>query len=308
MVIKLDNLVSFGKALKKIRENLILSKSEVSRLTGVNTETLRRIERGEVIPKFETLDYLTKVYKIDIAKLFVDYRIKDHSYFYELINKIENKIDRDRVSTLLAESRQLESFLKYINNSFYKTSIKQLILLINSVVLYKQKKEYERSLNTLTKAMKLTTPNFSLENYKSFVYNSLETRLLMNITFVLNRLGNTREYLEILQFCVDTMDSSDNMYPKLCHNLAGAYRRNNKFKLSLDYSNLAIESAQEQRNYDGLYILYYGKGYSEYYLDKDDYKRTFEICLTLCEAFGKLDLKETYVSNIKNVLGIEIDL
>lgn len=305
----MDNLISFGRTLEKIREGLSLTKVEVSNFSGINTETIRRIEYGEVLPKFETLDRFSNIYKMDITKLFIEYRVKDYSYFRELHNIIENKINKDEISSLSEELYELETILQNIDDSsFYKISIQQLILLINSIVLYKQEKEYCEALTSLTNAVRLTTPGFSLENYKSFSYNSIEIRLLMNIGFVLNKLENTEKYLEILQFCADTVDSNDSMHPKLCHNLAGAYRRSEDFKLSLDYSNLAIRSAQEQSNYDGLYILYYGKGYSEYYLGMDNYKNTFKICLYLCEAFGKLELKETYISRIKIVLGIEVGM
>lgn len=305
----MNNLISFGRTLEEIREGLSLTKVKASELTGINTETIRRIEYGEVIPKFETLDRFSYIYKRDVTKLFIEHRVKDYSYFRELQNIIEKKINNDEISSLSEELYELETILQNIDDSsFYKMSIQQLILLINSVVLYKHEKEYDEALTSLTKAIKLTTPDFSLENYKSFVYNSIEIRLLMNIAFVLHRLENTEKYLEILQFCVDTVSSNDSMYPKLCHNLAGAYRRSEDFKLSLNYSNLAIKSAQEQSNYDGLYILYYGKGYSEYYLGMDNYKNTFKICLYLCQAFGKLELKETYISRIKNVLGIEVGM
>ena len=130
----------------------------------------------------------------------------------------------------------------------------------------------------------------------------------MNIAFVVNRLGETRKYKEVLKFCVDKVDPNDVSYPKLCHNLAGAYRRNKNYESSLYYSDLAIKTAQEQRNYNGLNILFYGKGLSEFYLGLEDYKKSFETCFYLCEAFGQLELKETYLSNIKNILGVEMDL
>lgn len=305
----MDNLAHFGRFLENIRENLSLTKVEVSRLSGLNTETIRRIEYGEVLPKFETLDQLSNTYKMDIVQLFIEHRLKDYAYFHRLEDRVESLIDRNDISSLPKVLFKLESFYKIIDDtSFYKGSAKQLILLIKSIILYKGDKGYEKSLSILIEGIRITTPSFSLDNYKYYNYNPTELRVLMNIAFVVNRLGETRKYKEMLKFCVYKVDPNDVSYPKLCHNLAGAYRRNKNYESSLYYSDLAIKTAQKHRNYNGLNILFYGKGLSEFYLGLEDYKKSFETCFYLCEAFGQLELKETYLSNIKNILGVEMDL
>ena len=45
-------LISFGKALRKIRKDLNLTQNDVSLLSGINSETIRRIENGKVVPRF----------------------------------------------------------------------------------------------------------------------------------------------------------------------------------------------------------------------------------------------------------------
>lgn len=302
----MDNLRSFGNALKLIREELSLSKVEVSKSTGINEETIRRIEYGKVIPKFETLDYLSDAYKLDLIKLFVEYRIKDQAYFYELKNRIELKLDNNKIYNLYSDLKELKTFLMYVDNLFYKKSIQQLIFLVKFILLYRKDKKYQESLDTLINAIKITNFDFDLNNYQSFVYNSLEIRLLMNIAFIMNRLNNTKQYIEILQFCVDSADINDNIYPKLCHNLAGAYRRSKNFKRSLYYSNFAIESAQRQQNYSGLYIIFYGKGLSQFFLGIDEYKKTFNTSMTLCEAFGHSEAKKNLIKKAKNSIGIDL--
>lgn len=295
----MDNIISFGKALKDIRENLCLSKIEVSSLAGINEVTLRRIEQGKVIPKFETLDYLSEAYNMDIVELFMEYRIKDQDYYYELKRRIELRLNTDDISSLYLELKELKSFLKHVKSSYFKINIQQLILLIESILLYRNENKFEKSLEVIFKAIRLTNSDFKLNNYKSFVYSSLEIRLLMNISFILNRLNKPEKYVEILEFCTDTADTSDNIYPKLCHNLAGAYRRSKKLKRSLYYANLAIESAQAQQNYNGLYILYYGKALSEFDLGLKDYKKSLKTSLTLCDTFGQSRVKKIFIEKFK---------
>ena len=114
----------------------------------------------------------------------------------------------------------------------------------------------------------MTTPRFDLNDYNSFVYSSMEIRILMNIAFILNRLNLKEKYLEIMEFCFQSTDINDEIYPKLCHNLAGVYRRNKDFEKALKFSNIGIRVCQEIRNLNGLNLLYYGKGIAEFHLKK----------------------------------------
>ena len=58
----------------------------------------------------------------------------------------------------------------------------------------------KEDLNKLIKTMKITTPEFSIDNYKSFIYNSIEIRILMNIALLINKIESTEKSLEIIVF------------------------------------------------------------------------------------------------------------
>ena len=225
-------LVSFGQAIRNIRESLDFTQKYVSLKSEISCETIRRIESGKVMPKFETLELLSIVYKQDLNSIFLKYRIDDYSYFYEIKNRLERKCDRDEFYTLDIELKELNSILNSINSTFYKNLIKQLILLTEAIILYKYNSSHNVALNNLIAAIKITTPEFSLDKYKSFVYSSIEIRILMNIAFVVNRLDHKEKYLQIMEFCTSSTDTNDEIYPKLCHNLATAYKRNKDFKKS----------------------------------------------------------------------------
>lgn len=296
----------FGQDVKEIRVGLCLTQKEASLLSGVNTETIRRIEAGKVIPKFETLDYLSTVYKQDLNRLFLQYRMDDYSYYYEIKNRLENKFDKDESDTLGVELRELNSILNYMKNTFYKELIIQLILFTEAIISYKQTKDNIQALNKFIEAIKITTSEFDLDGYNLSAYSTMEIRILMHIAFLMNKFGNKEKYLEILDFCIEVTDFNDQLYPKLCHNLSGAFIRKNYYEKALEYSNLGIKSSQQNRNINGLNILYYGKGIAEYKLDKPEYKKSLNIAFTLCEAFEQYELKETMINNCRDIFGIEI--
>ncbi|WP_406241872.1 helix-turn-helix domain-containing protein [Tissierella carlieri] len=219
------SLFSFGKELRDMRIKLGLTQNDVSTLTGINTDTLRRIEGGKVMPKFETLSYLSAIYKHDLNTLFLKYRFNDFDSLYELKNKLESKFDRDEFYTLNTELKELNSLIRNIHNSYFKDYLTQLTLLTDAVILYKDEDKYKEAIERLIKAIIITLPTFDLDNYKSLVYSPMEMRILMNIAFVLNKMNNDSMYLEILEFCIKSVDEVNEMYPKLCYNLAGAYTR-----------------------------------------------------------------------------------
>src|SRR5699024_4879522 len=127
------------------------------------------------------------------------------------------------------------------NTYFFKLT-KQLCLLAKSVVLKINDKNYKEALNVLIKSLKITTPNFSLTEYENFVYNNMEIRILMNIALILNKVESKNKCLEILLFCLNSLEPGDvQLYIKVCYNLSHIYQKFNLHKVALYYSNLGIE-------------------------------------------------------------------
>lgn len=298
------NLDSFGKKIKEIRKSLNLTQKKISESTYIDVVTIRRIEKGKVIPKFDTLEILSPIFKEDLIALLLEYRFDNYSVFYEIKNRIESKLDSGEFYTLHSEFKELNNLLSSTKNMYYKNLITQLILLTESIILYNDNPKNNIVLNKLVEAIKITTPTFNLDDYDSFVYSSMEIRILMNMAFVLNKLNHKQKYIEIMEFCINAVDTDDEIYPKLCYNLAGAYTRNKDFEKALKFSIMGIKSCQETRNLNGLSLLYYGKGIAEYKLNKEEYIESLKTSIYLCKAFGQDKLKNTIMNNCKEVFGI----
>lgn len=303
------NLDLFGKKLKEIRTNLNFNQKEIAKSTNIDDKTIRRIESGKVVPKLDTLEILSPIFKEDLVSLLIQYRFDDYSVFCEIKNEIELKLDNGEQHTLHSEFEGLNILLSSTKNPYYENFISQLILFTEAAILYKDNNNNNNNnmaLNKLVKAIKITTPTFSLEDSNSFVYSSMEIRILMNIAFVLNRLNDKEKYLELLEFCINAVGTDDEIYPKLCHNLAGAYTRSKDFQKALDYSNMGIKSCQENRTFNGLSLLYYGKGIAEYRLNKEEHIESLKTSIYLCKAFGQDQLETTIIDNCKEFLCVDL--
>lgn len=299
------NLELFGQKLKEIRQALNYSQKDITEKTGIEERTIRRIEYGQVLPKLDTLEILSPVYKVDLISYLLECRFDDHAAFCEIKNKIEAKLDNGEQHTLHNEFEALNILLSSVENLYYKNLINQLILFTESAILYKDNND-NTALHKLIEAIKITTPAFCLANYDSFIYSSMEIRILMNIAFILNRLNYKEKYLEIMELCINSIDTDDEIYPKLCHNLAGAYIRKKEFQKALDLSIIGIKACQKNRDYIGLNILYYGKGIAEYRLNQKQYMESLIFSIYLSKAFGQGSLEKTIIDNCKEFLNIDL--
>ena len=289
------NLEVFSQKLRAMRKSLQLHKDYIADKTGISVKTIVLLENGKHLPNLDTLELLSPLYKADLVSLLVQCQFDDYYTFTSITNEIENQIDNGEFDKLELSLKLLKNFADSISNEYYKNFILQQIIFINGILQY-DKNEYNPALNTYTKALKITEPNFTLDKYSDFVLSDTEVRILMNIGFTLDKLKETKKSLDIMLFCKDSLDEATAIYPKICHNIAVIYSKMEIFSKSLVYYNEGITACKKSRQPLGLGLLYYGKGYSKYKLGYDNYLDSFKTSITLCEAFGQDKLKETIIS------------
>ncbi|MDO5096572.1 MAG: helix-turn-helix transcriptional regulator [Peptostreptococcaceae bacterium] len=300
------NLENFGNKLKELRRAQKLSQKELAESALVDAVTIRRIEKGLTLPKVETLDVLSGILKYDLNMLLLECRLDDYIVFHEIQNRIEFEMDNRNYQSLDEEIENLKQLLHDTTNPYYTNLIQQLISFVDAVIFLEdvtlQKNVDERALQKFIDAIRLTTPKFELENYREAMYSPFEVRILMNIGFCFQRMGENDKYFEIISFCMDCVSENDKIYPKICHNLAGAYRRRNDFQKALELTELGIAASQRKGYYNGLGILYYGKAHCEYALGMENFRKSYYFAETLFEAFGQKDALQIIRSKFKNIL------
>lgn len=300
------NLEKFGKKVSTIRKSLSLTREQLYDLSYVSVETIRKIETGKYHPSYEILDSLSHVLKVDLNKLILDYRLDNFEEFNIIRNNMESKFDKDEYYTLEKEYDDFANLLESTKNQYYQKLITQLMLLIKSVILNKSEKKPKESLDKLVEAMQLSTHNFSLSNYQEFVYNDIEIRILMNIALLLRKLKSYVDAANIMEFCMGIVNTNNEIYPKLCHNLSGIYSLLDDYKNSLKYSNLGIEYCNENRNFNGLNLLYFSKGVAEYSLGYEGYIESLNKSISFCDIMGQDELKKVIINKCKKFYNIEL--
>ena len=111
-----------------------------------------------------------------------------------------------------------------------------------------------------------------------------------------------------MEFCMESIEPDDYLYPKICYNLAYTCHRLGLHEKSLKYSNLGIDYCIKNRNYNGLNHLYFRKGIAEYLLGYDGYKDSLEKAVNFSEMLDQHDLKNIIIVNCKKLYDIDIPL
>ena len=299
------NLFLFGERLKSIREKLGLTQKQVVDMALIDERTLRRMELGKVIPKLETLEALSIIYKTDLVSAIIESRITDYSMLLQTQRNIDLKLINEEMSNFENEFKLIDKLLENIENEYYKILITQFKFFLYGIRYYKNK-EYQSALNMYINAIKQTLNDFSLDNYKEYSFSLMEIRILMNIALVEDKCEQDEKYEGILKFCVNQCDENNEIYPRICHNLAGVYRKKEEYSRALLYDNKGIEICKKNMFADTLAVLYYGKAFAEYRLEKTEYKKSLDLSLQLCKIFEQIELMKQIIVNCEDVLGIDM--
>jgi transcriptional regulator with XRE-family HTH domain len=309
------DLNEFGKSLRALRKNNRMTQKDVSAYVGINEDTLRRIENGYVIPKYETLEILSQLYKSDLLELLKKHRNNTYlSDFYERFDTLTNKNDIAGLQALSEEINEEESIP--CNLLVSENEFNLLKILVHQSVLF-QSSNYDTSeemINKLVNALVQTIPNFVIEKFDTYKYNLLEIRVLMLIGFSYKYISNIKLSNSIFIFCANYLISeptssmsSIHLITKLYHCISYSFHTLSNHKSALEYAIKGIEYA---RLYSSSYLvahLYARKGAAEFYLDDFEYKKSLKTSVWLLEIEGSFDLANTYRDVISSTYGLNIE-
>lgn len=303
----------FGNTIKNIRQQLKLTQKEVIELTGISENTIRRLENGIGLPKQETLDLLSVVYRQDISQVFLNFRMKDYGIYKELMNEMDKAFEASNTYWLSKCLGKLSSMAEAEMNDYYKLILKQTIALLKGSILILNSQEYEQARHYLTNGIKLTLNNFNYNNYREYNYNKIELQLLMNLSSVENKLSNFSLSTELAEHCVNiikTVPDSDFGYlnTKIYLNASYMNHFNGNNKKALQYANEGIAYNKITRSQYASGHLYARKGFAEHnlQLEKNLYMESFKKAYFYHEILDQPDLQALLVTVLKERCNIDL--
>ncbi len=308
---KCFNLSSFGKRLRKIRHTAGYTQQEVEEKSGVTADALRRIETGKVIPRYDTLIYLSHTYKIDLLTVLKEYSNSNalFEFYYQLEELIVN-YDMDMLKQLKSD------FDHYVQNHMAKDALasislaKQFKKLLTGIEKF-YSADRGSSFPIFCAAMRISHPSFEPEIYDQFGYLGMELRILLLVATSL--VDNIELSNSILTFCLENSDSSRHapthekiLRAKMFYNISDNFHRLYNDQEALIYAQKGIDCCNKNHLSYGLSALLYRKGIAEFHLENPAFKHSLQLSISLLELQDNHRLAQTYREITKDKYGIEI--
>lgn len=303
--------------MRKLRKNLGLTQAEIQSMVGINVDSMRRIENGEVIPRYDTLELLTIVYKVDLLDLLKECRS----------NKLLIDLHDDLDSLIISyNSEKMKRLLSDIDN-LPKTSgdyllvqpqeIQQLKRLATGTMLYRStlSNEMAQAYHILLEAMRLTLPSFNIYQYRSFRYDYIESRILILLSILLAERRELELSTEVFRFILERMLStgistkySDPLLSNIYTNIAYNLHLMDEHEKVIQIAEEGIQFCLEQETTFGLHLLYYRKGVAELLLKKPFHINSIENAFMVLRITNQKDLLKTYKEITERNYGIISDI
>lgn len=306
------NTIIFGKSILDIRKKLKLTQSDICELTGINVNTIRRLENGKVYPKPETLDLLSVVYKQDISQVFLNCRMDDYKEFNSLLAKFDAASEASDMVKTREYLHTLTELEKSEMNIYYRNLLKQMIYLIEGSIPYVEGTDYEAAKDLFLKGLRMTISEFNYENYADHVYNKLELQILMNLASIESDLKNPLMSFELIEHCVRILDKipelNQGILPsKIYYTASTIFHLNQQYEKSLDYAVKGIEYNNLTRSQFGCGHLYARKGFAELNLNYDSeiYLQSFRTAAFYHDVLNQPQLK-TLLNRMLDKRGITL--
>ncbi|MGI6365586.1 MAG: helix-turn-helix domain-containing protein [Bacillota bacterium] len=308
------NLEHFGKELKKIRTSLGFSQAYVQEIVGVSIDTIRKIESGRVVPRYDTLELLSVAYKEDLLDLLKNSRSnKFLMEYHDELDYIITCYERGAAANL--KEKLQENFSQDDSHSMVNPrEFDQFLIFVEVIDQFHTGAANSRSLrDELVDALRLTIPNYRLRGFRRYKYTYIEFRILLLISLLIAREGNFAFSNDILYYILDEISDKkystkyiDYLIINVYFNIAYNFHRMDNHAKALEVANAGIAFCLEKKTNHALYMLYYRKGVALYLLNQEDYMDSIITAFYLLKAVKIPNLLEEYRKITQEKYGITV--
>ena len=307
---KLYQLDKFGEDIKQIRIESNLSQADVYNAIGISQDTLRRIENGYTIPKFETLEYLSLLYKTDVVTLLSKTRIGHHFALGNVAQNLNEMIINNNFT-------HIDNAIKFINETILNDQERPTDqMLLNKLFQFKALVEIIQEFNMapnsiedkklisekIINALKLTNSNFDLKELDSYVLDYIEIRLLIIYSVILRLYSDYQSTIDILEILLEKTTTKlkyDNNYLdllfKIFFNIAYCYHRFDMHLKVVEICNQAMRICIDRSDYSLMHAFLFRKSVASFHLGHlEQSEQLIKQCITILKIIGNEPLAVQY--------------
>lgn len=259
--------IIFGKTLKKYRTSRNLTQENLANLSYINIKTISNMENGKVEIDLDKLEIISEVLNVDLVEEYLNIFLEDSKIIDNIIDNLNSK---DNVAGF-SYADEIETLSQIENNTFRKLiriKAKKLRLFFENMQI-KDDKAKRKAI--IFEALN-TGKTFDFSDLDSNTYDSLDYRLLMNYTQIMDSYDDK---LKLLLFLENLKLNDTNFNSILFHNIAVSYYNLDKSRIALEYINKAIDLNSKKRSSP---IMLYMKSIILYDLSLD-YKEVAQLAI-----------------------------
>lgn len=299
------DLAAFGLELKRIRQSLKISQSTVKKEMGIHEDTLRKLELGKSMPKIETLDLLSHLYKQDISLVFNQYKHTPESYINKKMDEVlplVRNLAYSEIKKLADDFYEHFSESKYSGNTYLKNKMNQFNEYLNSLHNLENSfvDESRNDITLLINSMNLTLADI-LNNKEAIHLDKLEIRIFILLGVIYryrNELNHCKVFLEIALRELNEKHSHEadfvSFHLTIVYNLMTYYHRIDDHetleKVYKDSLNI-LEQSFNINLFSGYLIR---AGINRFYLNDDTYNHLVNTGLSLLVDIDYKDRAERH--------------
>ena len=232
--------IIFGKIFRYHRLKNRLTQEKLSELSYINIKTISDIENGKYNIDIDKLEIFSNLLKVDLVEEYLNIFLEDSKIIDSIIDNLNSK---DNVAGF-SYADEIETLFQIENNTFRKLiriKAKKLRLFFENMQI-KDDKEKRKAI--IIEALN-TGKAFDFSNLDSNTYDSLDYRLIMNYTQIMDSYDDK---LKLLLFLENLKLNDTNFNSILFHNIAVSYYNLDQSKIALDYINKAIDLNSKKRS------------------------------------------------------------
>lgn len=299
----------FARKIKEIRKELSLTQLEVQESTGIHTDTIRRFEKGETIPNYDTIEKLSLFYGLDLLNVLnkckIDITLQD---IYDDIDEIIIN-NQDNITQELHNKIEAFYLNSKISNLVRPVLLDQCRYFFKLLEIFKSNKYNAIHLTILFKECLAMT----CSKKKSNTLSHLELRIKLIIALLKVEQKRYEESNDILISITKNMESMNiilgydqKLYIKCISNLAFNYNDMRMDYKALEIANKGITYCQKNEVIYLLYLLYGRKAIAKFKLGHNDYHKDMVNSICLLDITGHEKLKQQYIDVFVGEYGMEI--
>lgn len=316
-MIETYNMEEFGQVMKLIRKSLDLTQTDVRDRVGLSENTMMKLEKGMVIPKYDTLELLSLAYKIDITAVFQKYR-----HDISLVNIMDHADEAIQNNHPMRLMDSYTSFHEYLKTGRHRDLINAgdldiLECFLNNAVRYFEPNLKDIQRREMTKeirnVLEKNNPDLKWHQLNSVTFNLWEIRLLNLLALLEGNLENYESSARILESVYEKFKNFQNLivteqkvFLTSVFNLSYHYHLTDQHPKALQIADEGIRFAQTAGNFNVLHGLYYRKGIAQFLLNQPGFMDSLRYAVTLLEIVDKKEMAQLYRRITKENYQIDI--